>query len=100
MSPINIEVTARGKVSKRARAEARKKLDRLEGLSKGPVLGARVMLIQEPNPRIALPPRAEAEINLQGRLVRAAPPPRRWRPRWMTWPSGCSASSEGMWTVL
>jgi ribosomal subunit interface protein len=71
MSPINIEVTARGKVSRRVRAEARRKLDRLEGFSKGPVLGARVVLIQEPNPRIPLPARAEAEINLQGRLVRA-----------------------------
>jgi ribosome-associated translation inhibitor RaiA len=71
MSPINIEVTARGKVSRRARAEARKKLDHLEGFSKGPVLGARVVLIQEPNPRIPLPARAEAEVNLQGRLVRA-----------------------------
>jgi ribosomal subunit interface protein len=71
MSPINIEVTARGNVSKGVRAEARRKLDRLEGFSKGPILGARVVLIQEPNPRIALPARAEAEINLQGRLVRA-----------------------------
>jgi len=71
VSPINIEVTAGGNVSNRARAEARKKLDRLEGFSKEPVLGARVVLIQEPNPRIPLPARAEAEINLQGRLVRA-----------------------------
>jgi len=71
MSPINIEVTARGNVTQRDRAEARRKLDRLEGFTKGPILGARVVLIQEPNPRIALPARAEAEINLQGRLVRA-----------------------------
>jgi ribosomal subunit interface protein len=71
MSPINVEVTARGNVSRRARAEARRKLERLEGFSKGPILGARVVLIQEPNPRIALPARAEAEINLQGRLIRA-----------------------------
>ncbi len=71
MSPINIEITSRGDVSRRARAEARKKLDRLEGFSKGPILGVRVVLIQEPNPRIPAPARAEAEINLQGRLVRA-----------------------------
>jgi ribosomal subunit interface protein len=71
MSPINIEVSARGSVSRRVRAQAREKLGRLEGYAKGPVLGARVVLIQEPNPRISLPARAEAEINLQGRLVRA-----------------------------
>jgi ribosomal subunit interface protein len=71
MSPINVEVTARGNVSRRARAEARRKVERLEGFSKGPILGARVVLIQEPNLRIALPAHAEAEINLQGRLIRA-----------------------------
>jgi ribosomal subunit interface protein len=71
MSPVNVEVTARGNVSRRARAEARRKVERLEGFSKGPMLGARVVLIQEPNLRIALPARAEAEINLQGRLIHA-----------------------------
>jgi len=65
MSPINIEVTARGKVSRRVRAEARTKLDPLGGFSKGPVPGARVVLIQEPNPRISLLARAEAEVNRQ-----------------------------------
>jgi ribosomal subunit interface protein len=71
MSPINIEVTARGEVSDRARDEARRKLGELEGFSKGPILGARVVLIQEANPRIAMPARAEAELDLQGRVVRA-----------------------------
>jgi ribosomal subunit interface protein len=71
MSPINIEVTARGDVSERARAQAREKLGDLERFVKGPILGARVVLIQEPNPRISMPARAEAEVDLQGRFVRA-----------------------------
>jgi len=71
MSPINIEVTARGEVSDHARAQAREKVSELERLAKGPVLGARVVLVQEANPRISMPARAEAEIDLQGRVVRA-----------------------------
>jgi len=71
MSPINIEVTARGEVSDHARAQAREKLGDLESFAKGPILGARVVLTQEPNPRISMPARAEAEVDLQGRLVRA-----------------------------
>ena len=50
---------------------AREKVAALERVVKGPVLGARVVLTQEQNPRIPNPARAEAEINLQGRLVRA-----------------------------
>jgi ribosomal subunit interface protein len=71
MSPINIEVTARGEVSGHARDLAREELSKLEGFVKGPILGARVVLIQEANPRISLSARAEAEVDLQGRVVRA-----------------------------
>jgi ribosomal subunit interface protein len=71
MSPINIEVTSRGDVSDEAREQARATLGQLERFVKGPILGARVVLIQEPNPRIPMPARAEAEVDLQGRLVRA-----------------------------
>jgi ribosomal subunit interface protein len=71
MSPINIEVTTRGEVSDHAREEARQKLGEMERFVKGPILAARVVLTQEPNPRISLPGRAEAEVDLQGRLVRA-----------------------------
>lgn len=71
MSPINVEITARGQVSSRLRARAEHRISRLEGFTKGPLLGARVVLTQEANPRIAAPSRAEAEIDLQGRLIRA-----------------------------
>ena len=71
MSPINIEVTARGDVSDYARGQARERLGDLESFVKGPILGARVVLIQEANPRISMPARAEAEVDLQGRVVRA-----------------------------
>lgn len=55
MSPINIEITARGEVSDEARQHVRKKLAQLERFVKGPIVGARVVLIQEPNPRIPMP---------------------------------------------
>ncbi len=71
MSPINIEITVRGDVSEHARAQARQKVSALERFVKGPILGARVVLIQERNPRISQRARAEMEIDLQGRLVRA-----------------------------
>jgi ribosomal subunit interface protein len=71
MSPINIEVTARGKVSEHARADAREKLAGLESVVKGPILDARIVLVQEANPRIPMPARAEAEVDLQGRSIRA-----------------------------
>ncbi len=71
MSPINIEITTRGEVSRHARQQAREKISELETFAKGPFLGARVVLIHEPNPRIPMPARAEAELDLQGRAVRA-----------------------------
>ena len=71
MSPTNIEVTGRGEVSDRAREQAREKLAHVESLVKGPILGARAVLIQEANPRISAPARAEAEVDLPGRTVRA-----------------------------
>ena len=58
-------------MSEHARREARAKVGALEPFVKGPVLGARVVLTQEHNPRIPYPARAEAELNVQGRLVRA-----------------------------
>ncbi len=71
MSPINIMVSARGEVSDRAREQARKKVAELESVVSRPILGARVVLIQEANPRIPTPARAEAEIDVQGHLIRA-----------------------------
>jgi ribosome-associated translation inhibitor RaiA len=71
MSPINIQVTTRGDVSDRARQQTREKFGSLGRLVKAPILGVRVVLIQEANPPIARPALAEAEVDLQGRFVRA-----------------------------
>jgi ribosomal subunit interface protein len=68
---IDVEVTTRGEVSEQARQQARDKVAALERFVKGPILGARVVLTQESNPRVRDRARAEAEIDLQGRLVRA-----------------------------
>ncbi len=68
---MDIEVTSRGAVPEQAKEAARAKIGRLDRVVKGPVLGARVVLIQERNPRIELPARAEGEVNLAGRPVRA-----------------------------
>jgi ribosomal subunit interface protein len=58
-------------VSDHTRRLAREKVAALERVVKGPILSARVVLTLEQNPRIPEPARAEAEISLQGRLVRA-----------------------------
>jgi ribosomal subunit interface protein len=71
MSRINIEVTTRGEVSEHARAQAREKVRGLERYVKEPILGARIVLITQRNPRIPEPARAEAEIDLRGRVIRA-----------------------------
>jgi ribosomal subunit interface protein len=68
---MNVEITARGAVSEAAKDAARTKVGRLDRFVKGPILGARVVLVQEANPRIERPARAEGEINLAGRPVRA-----------------------------
>ena len=68
---MNVEVTARGAVSEAAKNAARTKVGRLDRFVKGPLLGARIVLVQERNPRIELPARAEGEINLAGRPIRA-----------------------------
>jgi ribosomal subunit interface protein len=71
MSPINVEVTSRGEVGEHARTEARDKVAALGRLVNRPVLGARVVLSEEHNPRIPDHGRAEAEIALQGRVIYA-----------------------------
>ena len=68
---IDVDVTTRGEVSEHARQQARDKVAALERFVKGPILGARVVLTQEHSTRVRDPARAEAEIDLQGRLVRA-----------------------------
>jgi ribosomal subunit interface protein len=71
MTPITVEITARGELSDHAREHAREKISALGRYVNAPILGARVVLIIERNPRIAEPARAEAEIDLQGRVIRA-----------------------------
>lgn len=71
MSQPNIEITARGDVSDHARAQARQKVGALERFVSGPILGARVVLTVERNPRIEHPAHAEAELDLQGHMIRA-----------------------------
>jgi ribosomal subunit interface protein len=68
---MEVEVTSRGEVTEQAKEAARAKVGRLDRVVKGPVLGARVVLVQERNPRIERPARAEGEVNLAGRPVRA-----------------------------
>jgi ribosomal subunit interface protein len=67
---MRVEVTVRGEVSWAAKQAARDKIARLENSVDLPVLGARVVLTQERNPRIARPARAEGELNLNGNVVR------------------------------
>ena len=71
MSLINVEVTSRGEVDERARMEAREKVAALGRLAGRPVLSARVVLSEEHNPRIPDHGRAEAELDLQGRVIHA-----------------------------
>lgn len=68
---MHVDVTARGEVPRAVQDVARDKLGRLDEVVKGPVLHARAVLTQERNPRLERPARAEAELNLQGRTVRA-----------------------------
>ena len=68
---MDVQVTSRGEVPERAKRLAREEVARLERYVKGPVMAARVVLIQEENPRIPLPARAEGEVVLAGRPVRA-----------------------------
>jgi len=68
---MEVEVTARGQVEEHTRRLAEEEFARLEDYVKGPVMGGRVVLTQEQNPRIPLPARAEGEIVLAGHAVRA-----------------------------
>jgi ribosomal subunit interface protein len=69
---MDVEVTAKGDISKRVRQLARRKVGELDRYVKGPVIGsARVVLTQESNPSIELAARAEADVDVAGHLVRA-----------------------------
>jgi ribosome-associated translation inhibitor RaiA len=67
---MHVDVTRRGDVPDAALADAREKIGALDRVVKGPILDARVVLRQERNPRLAMPARAEGEIDLAGHPVR------------------------------
>lgn len=67
---IDVDVTAMGAVPDEQKAHARQRFERLDRHVGEPVLGARVVLRGERNPRLALPARAEAELNVNGHVVR------------------------------
>ena len=68
---IQVDVTMRGDIPGEAREHAEEKVGALDRLVDVPVLSARVVLVQEANPRIERPARAEGEIDLNGPVVRA-----------------------------
>jgi hypothetical protein len=89
---VNVEVTTRGDVSDHAREQARKEIGALERFVKGPVLGARVVLIQETNPRIPTPARAELSSIFRVGSSARAPPHRQCKPPSTTSRSASSGS--------
>lgn len=66
---IDVDITTRGTVSAEERSRASERLANLDHWVPDPVLGARAVLIYEPNPRVERRARAEAEIDVNGRLV-------------------------------
>lgn len=66
---IDVSVTARGSVSQEDKRLVEERLSRLDRLVPDPVLAARVMLRDESNPSLERPARAEAELDVNGRLL-------------------------------
>lgn len=68
---LHVDVTARGDVPPELARRAAERVAELERVTTGPLLHARVVLTEEPNPRIELPARAEGQLLLAGHPVRA-----------------------------
>ena len=68
---IHVDVTMGGDVPGEAREHAEEKVGALDRFVDVPVLSARVVLVQEANPRIERSARAEGEFDLNGPLIRA-----------------------------
>ena len=66
---IEFDVVAKGDVSQEEKTQAAQRLGPLDKCVPMPVQGARVMLRHERNPSLELPARAEAELNVKGRVV-------------------------------
>jgi ribosome-associated translation inhibitor RaiA len=69
---MQVEVTVRGEVPPELADIARTKVAALEHTVKGSLMRARVVLMQEANPRIARGARAEGEVVLAGHPIRAS----------------------------
>jgi ribosomal subunit interface protein len=67
---MDVTVTTRGSVADGEKDHARKRVGALEQHVSDPVLGARVTLTLERNPRLTHPARAEAELNVNGHMLR------------------------------
>jgi ribosome-associated translation inhibitor RaiA len=68
---MDVAVTAMGLVADEHKNRTRERIARLEQRVGEPVLGARVVLNRERNPCLERPARAEAELNVNGHMVRA-----------------------------
>lgn len=68
--PVEVRVTKCGDVAPRLEEDVRRQIGRLDRLVNAPVLDAHVVLTQEENPRIERPARAEAEIDVNGHVIR------------------------------
>jgi ribosomal subunit interface protein len=69
--PVNVQVTTRGEIAEPIKQRAADRIAGLERYTRRTLLEARVVLTHERNPRIERPARAEAELDLDGRIVRA-----------------------------
>jgi ribosome-associated translation inhibitor RaiA len=67
---VDVRVTRRGRVPSSLGEDVQRKVGPLDRLVKAPILDAHVVLTQEENPRIERPARAEAEIDVNGHIVR------------------------------
>ncbi|MFI4985499.1 MAG: HPF/RaiA family ribosome-associated protein [Solirubrobacterales bacterium] len=63
-------MTSRGRVADAERDRAHERVGALDHYVSDPVLGARVVLRYEPNRRLERPARAEAELNVNGHMLR------------------------------
>lgn len=67
---MEVRVTRRGQVPALLDEEVQTRIGPLDRFVKAPILDAHVVLTQEENPRIERPARAEAEIDLNGHIIR------------------------------
>ncbi len=69
---VEVDVTVRGDVGPEVSEYAKERIGTVDRLIDDPISGARVVLTQESNPRIEHGSRAEAEISLDGQIIRAS----------------------------